>query len=93
MIVSCPECAKKLRVDLEGGQGKRICCPKCSATFVAGGDEEMEPRRKVTTVAAKKRPPAPPDEHLSHSLPLVVERLLNNSRERESYRLTSNVEA
>ena len=34
MLITCPECEKKLRLNSET-EGKRIRCPACSAVFVA----------------------------------------------------------
>src|SRR5262245_56805000 len=42
MIVSCPECANKLRVNVEGSNRIRIRCPKCSKSFVLNAGQEDE---------------------------------------------------
>jgi hypothetical protein len=56
MIVSSPECDKKLRVSSETGPAKRVKCPGCSTTFVVRAQEEQTEGRESTAVRAKGRP-------------------------------------
>jgi hypothetical protein len=40
IIVSCPDCGGKLRVNVEADQEKRVKCPKCAGVFVARAPEQ-----------------------------------------------------
>lgn len=55
MIVSCPECNNKLRVNVEMKTKPRIRCPKCSKTFVLNTNQEDEDNIERPSVKSKAR--------------------------------------
>jgi hypothetical protein len=62
MIVACPECGKRLRIN--SAASKRIKCPGCSAVFAAVPDEadDEEPRTSVARAASRRRPEVDEDD-------------------------------
>jgi hypothetical protein len=63
MIISCPECGKKLRMSPAAGSGKRIRCPGCSAVFSAAPeDADKEPPRRVARATTKRAPELDEDD-------------------------------
>ena len=58
MVVTCPECEQKMRLNAEVTAGKRIKCPKCETLFRApgevrvGGEEILDAAVKVCEIAA-----------------------------------------
>jgi hypothetical protein len=64
MIVTCPECEQKLRMNAPVPAGKRVKCPKCAALFTPAGEDEEEAPSPRTAVMPPRpgRSKADPDE-------------------------------
>jgi predicted Zn finger-like uncharacterized protein len=63
--LTCPQCSGKLRV-ADNLAGKRVKCPKCSATFPAGPAEDSAP-------ITKKAPTSAASQGIKSTLPPVEE--------------------
>lgn len=63
MIIACPECGKKLRMN-SALPGKRIKCPGCAAVFAPVPNEAVEerPRKSVAGAASRRRPDVDEDD-------------------------------
>lgn len=67
MIVTCPECEQKMRVNAEVSAGQRVKCPKCATLFRPADEDEEAPARPEAVTSAPLRPgrsarPAPEPE-------------------------------
>jgi hypothetical protein len=67
VIVSCPKCQKKLKIE-DNVLGKNIKCPSCAAVFAtkapagAAAPPPPPPPAKTAPAAPKKAPPPPDDD-------------------------------